>query len=67
MDDMKAKGRQSRGELNNLSKLTEKSVEEIRAIGPSTWSEFNRVGDIYCVQGQTIKSIMEGRLWKHLL
>jgi hypothetical protein len=67
--DMSAKGRQARGERNRHAKLTEVQVMEIRArYEPrSRTNGAVALGCEFSVHYKTIRGIVAGRKWKHLL
>lgn len=54
------------GELCNLSKLTEVQVREIRANGKMGMSN-KQIGILYNVLHETIRNVLNGRAWRHIL
>lgn len=54
------------GESCNLSKLTEKQVKEIRANGRMNMSN-RQIGNLYNVSHETIRCVLNGKSWKHIL
>ena len=63
MDDMKSRGRQTRGVDTNSAKLTEQDVLEIRAITGMT----NRaIADKFGVGTTNISYIRNRKLWQHI-
>jgi hypothetical protein len=68
MADKVAKGRQPRGSMCKISKLTEADVIEIRrnamAWQPRGW--FTRMGEHYGVDSETISNVVNRKLWKHV-
>jgi hypothetical protein len=67
-EDMVRKGRQSRGEKNNLSKLTEEQVREIRRLYKhGIWrSGAKAIARRFGVDRHTVTAIARGSTWSHL-
>jgi len=54
------------GEECNLSKLTEDQVREIRANGRMDMTN-EQIGKLYNVSHETIRCVLNGKSWKHIL
>jgi len=69
MDDMVAKGRciRANGERQHLSKLNENQVRLIRRIRSEGKLTNENIGKMFNVRKETIREIVNGRTWKHLL
>lgn len=72
-EDCVAKGRNSRGEVNGMTKLTTAQVEEIRSkyfsqqrYTKGGYTQKNLAAEYGVYQG-TISAIVKGKAWKHLL
>lgn len=67
--DMMQKGRdrhgECRGEASGMSKLTEKSVSEIRRMCASGQSQ-SSVGKLFGVAQTTVSGIVHRKTWKHI-
>jgi len=66
MDDMVKKGRQSKGENQSFSKLTEKQVKEIRTINKIDKYSYIDLAKQYKVSRTTIYNIVNLKAWKHI-
>lgn len=65
--DMIDKGRHAIGEMNNMAKLTEEQVKEIKFLLRDTKLSANKIGKRYGVSFWTIGDIRCGRTWKHVI
>jgi len=65
MQDMMIRGRNAKGSIIGLSKLTEEQVVEIRNLKGSMYNR--EIGDKYGVDQSTISRILAGKMWKHVL
>jgi hypothetical protein len=54
------------GEACNLSKLTEQQVREIRANGKNGRTN-EQIAKLYNVSHETIRNVLNGNSWKHIL
>ena len=54
------------GELNNQAKLTEKKVLKIRSLYKNTDHTIYSLADMFDVVFQTISSIINRKIWKHI-
>lgn len=66
MDDKVKKGRQRKGEGVPSSKLKESDVIRIKDIHRAGETSVRKLAETYGVTTSTIRSIMSGRLWKHI-
>ena len=67
MKDKVRHGTQTRGESHPITKLTEDSVKEIRDLYATKWYSQSDLADRFGVSRGTIESIVQGKIWKHLL
>lgn len=65
LQDMKRKGRSTRGERNTQSKLIEENIIDIRSLLDAGWTQ-EQVAKQYNVSRQAIGSIKTGRNWNHV-
>ena len=56
----------SKGETNPSAKLTEAEVMQIRELQRNTNLTYKEIAMRFKVNGDTVQSIVNGRLWKHL-
>ena len=67
LQDMKTKGRSTRGEKNAMSKLTENDVRTIKKFFFTKEDVADKeIAKLYNVCRQTINSIRTGRKWNHV-
>ena len=67
LQDMKTKGRSTRGEKNAMSKLTENDVRTIKKFFFTKEDVADKeIAKLYNVCRQTINSIRNGRKWNHV-
>lgn len=64
--DMKAKGRQSRGERNSHAKLTPEEVVEIRRLYAAGGTTHKRLSRQFRITEGGVRFIICGRTWKHV-
>lgn len=65
MVDKVAKGRQTKGETQPGSKLTEAQVREIRQLDREVAGSYREIGLRYGVARETIFDILNRRTWRH--
>lgn len=64
--DMVAKGRQSRGEGQHLSMLTEAKVREMRRLYATGKYGYRPLGPMFGVHWQTVRFVVRRMTWKHV-
>jgi hypothetical protein len=63
MKDRTLKGRDTIGEKNGCSKLTEKEVKQIKSLN---YMQQNKLSEIFNVSQPTISAILNNRRWAHI-
>lgn len=66
MEDMRIKGRTTRGEKNENAKLTEQKVKEIRLLNDRGMT-IREIADKFNVTEECIKSVIARKSWKHVV
>lgn len=64
--DMVEKGRQAKGEIHGMSKLTNKMVIRMRSDYSEGKYTYEELAEKFGVHKVTVKEIVEGKTWSHL-